>query len=74
MTKRTVGISFCALAVVLFLSRYIIAVLYRGFDYHQWGSQDFAAFLGYVGIAPWLFAAVFLAAGIYYLVRAESEN
>jgi hypothetical protein len=74
MTKRTVGISFCALAVVLFLSRYIIAALYRGFDNHQWGSQDFADYLGYVGIEPWFFAALFLAAGIYYLVRSESEK
>jgi hypothetical protein len=74
MTKRTAGISFCALAVVLFLSRYIIAVLYRGFDYHQWGSQDFADFLSYVGMEPWFFSAVFLAAGIYYLVRSESDK
>ena len=74
MTKRTAGILLCALAVVLFLSRYIIAVLYRGFDYHQWGSENFADFLGYVGIAPWFFAAVFLAAGIYNLVRSESEK
>jgi len=74
MTKRTVGVSFCALAVVLFLSRYFIAALYRGFQHSQWGSQDFADYLTYVGIAPWLFAAVFLAAGIYYLVRSESEK
>ena len=66
--------SFCALAVVLFLSRYIIAVLYRGFDNHQWGSKDFANFMGYVGIAPWFFAAVFLAAGLYYLSRSESDK
>jgi hypothetical protein len=74
MTKRTVGISFCALAVVLFLSRYLIAALYRGSNNSQWGSRDFADYLGYVGIAPWFFAAIFLAAGIYYLVRSESEK
>ena len=74
MTKRTVGISFCALAVVLFLSRYLIAALYRGFTVELWSSEDFARCLGYVGIAPWFFAALFLAAGIYYLVRSESDK
>jgi hypothetical protein len=74
MTKRTAGISLCALAVVLFLSRYLIAALYRGFTITQWGSDDFSQFLGYVGIAPWFFAVVFLAAGIYYLVRSESDK
>ncbi len=74
MTKRTAGISLCALAVVLFLSRYVFAALYRGFQHAQWGSQDFAQYLIYVGTAPWFLAAVFLAAGIYYLVRSESEK
>ena len=74
MTKRTAGISLCALAVVLFLSRYFIAALYRGFTVELWSAEDFARCLGYVGITPWFFAALFLAAGIYYLVRSESEK
>jgi hypothetical protein len=74
MTKRTAGILLCALAVVLFLSRYIIAVVYRGPNHGQWGPDDFAIFLSCVGIAPWLFAAAFLVGGIYYLVRSESEK
>jgi len=74
MTKRTVGVSFCALAVVLFLSRYFIAMLYRGFDSHSWGSDNFSELLGYVGFAPWFFAILFLGAGIYYLIRSEKDK
>jgi len=74
MTKRTVGISFCALAVVLFLSRYIIALWYRGSGHMQWGPEDFGYHLSYVGSAPWFFAAIFLIAGIFYLVRSESDK
>jgi len=74
MTKRTVGISFCALAVVLFLSRYIIALWYRGIGHTQWGPDDFGYYLSCVGSAPWFFAAIFLIAGILYLVRSESDK
>jgi len=74
MTKRSVGTSFCALAVVLFLSRYIIALWYRGSGHTQWGPDEFGAYLSYVGSAPWFFAALFLAAGIYYLIRSESDK
>jgi hypothetical protein len=74
MTKRTVGTVFYCLSVVLFLSRYIIALWYRGSGHTQWGSDEFADYLGYVGVAPWLFAAAFLAAGIFYLARAASDK
>jgi len=74
MTKRTVGTSFCALAVALFLSRYFIAVLYRGFNHSEWGSKDFDDYLRFVGVAPWILASIFLIAGIFYLVRGENEK
>jgi hypothetical protein len=74
MKKRSVGTIFCCLAVVLFLSRYFIALWYRGSGHTQWGSDDFATYLGHTGIAPWFFAAAFLAAGVFYLVRAEREK
>jgi len=63
------------LAVVLFLARYAIALRYAG-DHERgsYGSDLFAGYMSYVGIAPWVFAAAFLIAGIYYLVRAESEK
>jgi hypothetical protein len=75
MTKRTVGALFCCLAVVLFLARYAIALRYAGSGERGSYSADlFAGYMSYVGIAPWVFAAAFLVAGIYYLVRAESEK
>ena len=75
MTKRTIGALFCCLAVVLFLARYAIALRYAG-DHERgsYGSDLFAGYMSYVGIAPWVFATAFLIAGIYYLVRAESEK
>jgi hypothetical protein len=75
MTKRTVGALFCSLAVVLFLARYVIALRYAGDHEHGTYSADlFNGYLGYVGVAPWIFAAGFLVAGIIYLVRAEREK
>jgi hypothetical protein len=74
MTKRTVGTLFCCLAVVLFLSRYIIALWYRGAGHTQWGADDFATHLSYVGVAPWILATGFLLAGIVYLVRSDSDK
>ena len=74
MTKRTVGALFCCLAVVLFLSRYIIALWYRGSERTSWGSNDFAGYLGYIGVAPWVLAVAFLGAGVWYLVRSESDK
>jgi hypothetical protein len=75
MTKRTVGALFCCLAVVLFLARYAIALRYAGSgERGSYSAELFAGYMSYVGIAPWVFAAAFLIAGIYYLVRAESEK
>ena len=74
MTKRTVGTVFCCLAVVLFLSRYVIALGYRGAEPKIWSAEKFAAFLGYVGIAPWVFALGFLIAGVFSLIRSENEK
>jgi hypothetical protein len=74
MTKRSVGALFCCLAVGLFLSRYIIALWYRGSGHTQWGADDFATYLSYVGVVPWILATGFLVAGIFYLVRSDSEK
>jgi hypothetical protein len=75
MTKRTVGALFCCLAVVLFLARYAIALGYAGSgERGSYSAQFFDGFMSYVGIAPWIFAAAFLIAGIYYLVRADRDK
>jgi len=73
MTKRTVGALFCCLAVVLYLARYVFACWYGGSGGTQ-SAQLYGSSLEYVGVAPWVFAAAFLIAGIYYLIRAESEK
>jgi hypothetical protein len=71
MTKRTVGSVFCCLAVILYLARYVFAVWGGG---HFSSEDSFAFDLGCVGITPWIFAAAFLIAGIYYLIRAELDK
>lgn len=71
MNNRAVGVCFCAIAAVLFLARYVIAMLYGGF---RQGGQDQSGFdmlMGFVGLLPWGFAAIALGAGIFYLVRGE---
>jgi hypothetical protein len=74
MTKRTVGALFCCLAVVLFLARYVFALWYGGGGRGTLSAEFFDSDLSYVGIAPWIFAAAFLVAGIVYLIRAESNK
>ncbi len=74
MTKRTAGVSFCYLAVALFLSRYVFACWYGRGEGGSWSAQLFDSLLQYVGIAPWVFAAAFLVAGIFYLGWAEREK
>jgi hypothetical protein len=74
MTRRTLAAVLCCLAVVLFLSRYAIALWYRGSGRTVWGPDDFVAFLRYVGIMPWVLAAGFLVAGIVYMTLAEREG
>jgi hypothetical protein len=73
MTKRTVGALFCCLAVVLFLARYVFACWYGGAG-GTLSAELFDGRLQYIGIAPWIFSAAFLVAGIFYLVRAECDK
>jgi hypothetical protein len=73
MTKRTVGALFCCLAVVLFLARYVFACWYGGVG-ATLSTELFDSRLQYIGIAPWIFAAAFLIAGIVYLIRAERDK
>lgn len=71
MNNKAVGVCFCTLAAVLFLSRYIIGMLYRGFSPRVWGAQDFSESVGYVSLLPWYFAAGALIAGIVFLAQKE---
>jgi hypothetical protein len=71
MSKRTMAVVCFCLATILFLSRYVFALWYRG-EGHTWVPDNFAAFLGYVGATPWILA--FAIAGIIYLIRAKSDK
>jgi hypothetical protein len=74
MTRRAMAALLFCLAVALFLSRYVFALWYRGSKQTSWGPDDFAGFLGYIGIAPWVLAFGFLIAGIIYLILSERER
>lgn len=75
MSRRTMAAVLYCLAVVMFLSRYVIALWYRGSGpQHSWGPDDFAAYLGYVGIVPWVLAFGFLIVGIIYTLLAERDR
>jgi len=74
MRKRTVGVSFCCLAVVLYLSRYVFALWYLGEGQRSGNSEALERQLEYVGVGPWVFAAAFLIVGIFFLIRGEREK
>lgn len=71
MDNKAVGVCFCSLAVVLFLARYLTAMLYRGFAPHAWGGEDLAENVGYVSLLPWVLAVIALVAGSAYLAQKE---
>lgn len=73
MNRRAAGVSFCAFALVSFLSRYAFAIWYRGDNPIQWGPEDFARIVGYVSLGPWFVAVAFLLAGIALLAKAERD-
>ena len=73
MNNRATGVCFCALAVPLFLSRFVIAMLYRGFNPTRWGADDFAEAVRFVSIGPWIAAGVALLIGAAYLIRGWRE-
>ena len=73
MNNRAVGVCFCAIAAVLFVSRYVIAMMYYGFSRGGQDQSTFDMMLGFVGPLPWVLAALALAAGTFYLVRKDPK-
>ena len=71
MSRRSTGALFCCLAAILFLSRYVLALEYRGPSPRIWGREDFSSLLDAVGIWPWVAAGGFLLVGVIYLIAAE---
>ena len=74
MTRRAMAALLCCLALVLFFSRYVLALWYRGPGLNTWGPGDFDAFLNCVGIMPWVLAGGFLIAGVVYMILAERDK
>jgi hypothetical protein len=74
MSRRSVGALFCCVAAGLFLSRYILAIWYRGPAPTIWGREEFSALLAYIGIAPWVVAGGFLLVGIGFLFLSERDQ
>ena len=74
MSRRAVAAVFCCLGVVLFLSRYALAIWYRGPNPNRWGPDDFGQLLASIGLMPWALAAIFFLVGFYYLAIAERDH
>lgn len=70
MNKRLTGAVFCLIAAMLYCCRYICAAIYMA-GLSTW-SSDYG--LENVSNSFTVFACVALAAGIFYLVRAEIED
>ncbi len=74
MTKRAIAALFFCLAVVLFLSRYVFAIWFRGAGNMTWHSGEFDSILGEVGIAPWVLAVGLMMLAVAYMVRSEFDR
>jgi hypothetical protein len=74
MSRRTTGVTFCAIAAFLFAVRYLAAAIYiAGANMSEYSSEMFNRWMGYVGSLPWTLAGLALLAGIAYLIWAELE-
>ena len=73
MHKRGAGVAFCITAAFLFAAYYLSAAIYLSAS-SGWSNTLFANGLSFVGVGLPIAAAVFLLAGIVYIVIAELEH
>jgi len=73
MTRRIVGLGFCAIAAFLFASRYVCAAIF-GSGVKSWDAGLFRAMYSYVGSGLSVAAAVALFVGIAYLIWGELSD
>jgi hypothetical protein len=73
MSRRTAGVSFVAIAALLFTTRYCAAAIW-GSGFTSWNAEHFTNLLGYVdqGLTTWSIVA--LVSGLIYLVWAEIDE
>jgi hypothetical protein len=75
MSRRTAGVTFCAIAALLFAVRYLAAAIYiAGTNTSEFSAEMFKRWMGYVGSLPWTLAGLSLLVGIGYLIWAELEK
>lgn len=70
MARRTTGAIFCWLAALLFLSRYLLAVLYVNETVTR-NAEEFGFLLNAIPMTPWIMAGLCVVVGLGYLVWAE---
>ena len=75
MTTVMAAVFFC-LSVVLFLARYGLAMQWQWNQSQTGGGSNpnLAIYMDQIGIAPWVFAACFLVAGIVCLIVSFAEK
>ena len=73
MNRRAAGVCFCAIAAVLFATRYITAAIF-GSGVVSWDAGLFRAMLEYVGTPLLTLSILSLVVGIAYLVFSEFKR
>jgi hypothetical protein len=70
MNRRGIGFGFLALAVAIFISRFITAAIY-GSGHTTWNRELFSALLDYVDQGLTVAMVIMIVLGVGYLVLAE---
>jgi hypothetical protein len=70
MSRRTTGVSFIAIATVLFITKFFAAAIWGG-NFSTWSAENFAALLGYVDQGLTNLSIIALVIGLVYLVWGE---
>ena len=73
MSRRGTGVAFCAIATVLFASRYIAAGIAVAGTTANFNRMIPSALIG-VGVWPGVLSALALVLGVAYLIAAELES
>lgn len=73
MNKRGAGVSFCAIAALLYIARYITAAIF-GSGTLSWNADLFNAMLEYIGPGLLIMSIISLIVGVVYLILAANAK
>jgi len=73
MNRRGVGVSFIALAILLFISKNLIAVIF-GIQMHSYTKESLKVLISIMDSKFDYFAIILLVAGILYVLWSELEE